>query len=189
MAQNEQNNCNFKTRTTEKSWHWLFLSLPSSGPHRYVFLVWQQQQAVSMESPRSRLLQKSSLLIDFLLFANIRLWTSLKKIWARWVALKLKPCCSDVCEGASLSFGSNRSHLNPFRTINHTLPGHVETFQRLLKVWALVHLLLETSSLLRINRSLLFDIIFFIFLIALNNLLIRKEMYLSCGLLSFGAYS
>jgi len=25
-----------------------------SGPHRYVFLVWQQQQAVSMESPRSR---------------------------------------------------------------------------------------------------------------------------------------
>jgi len=25
-----------------------------SGPHRYVFLVWQQQQVVSMESPRSR---------------------------------------------------------------------------------------------------------------------------------------
>merc|ERR1712212_444851 len=25
-----------------------------SGPHRYVFLVWQQQQAVSLESPRSR---------------------------------------------------------------------------------------------------------------------------------------
>jgi len=49
-----------------------------SGPHRYVFLVWQQQQAVSMESPRSRLLQKWSF-IDFLLFANIRLYTSLKK--------------------------------------------------------------------------------------------------------------
>ena len=101
--------------------------------------------------------------------------------------MKLKPCYSDVCEGASLSFGSNRFHLNPFRTINHTLPGHVETFQRLLKVWALVHLLLETSSLLRINRSLLFDIIFFfIFPTVLNNLLKRKEMYLSCGLLSFG---
>ena len=35
----------------------IVISCLSSGPHRYVLLVWQQQQTVNMESPKSRSLQ------------------------------------------------------------------------------------------------------------------------------------